>query len=699
MKHYIYIMAFIFGLVAQGCMKSEFINKEQSVVLPESLSLTRSEVKDMIVGEKRRLLPVFSPAEVTDASVSYFSENESVAKVSTEGILTATGLGETVVSVVSNANPDLKTTCAVSVTRESGIVVTDDVTGEVVEGQLQFVKNVTDDRKYNVFLVVHNSYDTSFSVLSTDPEVASVVMVEGESAIKLSAGAKLGQTDIIIKSHANPEMQSIIKVDLVTTHAVDVALSLYEDGSQASDELFDSITISQSKKVYVVFTTTVGPNTIPENHKVLLSSSDPTVATVPSEGTFDPDNLREWFTVTMVDEPDNVPSDGPAKSAVITLTTEDGGYTASFTVTAKCPTLESIALNIVESDPIHAGETLQLIAQPIPEDAYKCNILWSSEDESVATVDENGLVTVKEDFVFDASNPEKTEIQIKAYMESDPTRYSECKLKPYQYVPATGVMVTDQWGNRIRFTSNSSEKYASGQYNYCMQYCAGTGSAGSTLFNLEKTWGDASPTVTGVDKVGCIEVYLTGTPYPYTYPTITDPDQPFYWAQRGNTRFSIPAEGYEDGSTAVGWPKSSSISTAQRLFLGHTCKFYTGHSSSGGTIPVFFIYRYDSSIPNNTSSSKSSLHLGTFAIHVNKGSDGSASGNPNLKNADGTGKVFNVLNPDGLPDPANDPTPEHWTGPMPHQGVWYELNEDGTPGKARTWGNIPEPTTLTEYKR
>ena len=140
MKHNIYIMAFIFGLVAQGCMKSEFINKEQSVVLPESLSLTRSEVKDMIVGEKRRLLPVFSPAEVTDASVSYFSENESVAKVSTEGILTATGLGETVVSVVSNANPDLKTTCAVSVTRESGIVVTDDVTGEVVEGLSEDLK-------------------------------------------------------------------------------------------------------------------------------------------------------------------------------------------------------------------------------------------------------------------------------------------------------------------------------------------------------------------------------------------------------------------------------------------------------------------------------------------------------------------------------------------------------------------------------
>ena len=76
-----------------------------------------------------------------------------------------------------------------------------------------------------------------------------------------------------------------------------------------------------------------------------------------------------------------------------------------------------------------------------------------------------------------------------------------------------------------------------------------------------------------------------------------------------------------------------------------------------------------------------------------------SSGNPSLKNADGTGKVFNALNLDGLPDPAIDPTPEKWTGPMPHQGVWYELNADGTPGEARTWGNIPEPTTLTEYKR
>lgn len=700
MKYNILKATLLLALVSvQGCSMSEFINKEQHTVVPKELSLTRAEYKDMLIGETRKLIPVFTPSEVTDCSVSFSSENESVATVSPEGVLTATGLGETNILVTSIANPDLKAVCKVYVTKETGFSVLDAATGDVVEGSLEFVKNVTGERKYEVFLSVHNSYDQRFSVQSSDNEVASVKLVDGESAFDIIAGQKVGRTEIKLKSIANPEIKFVINLDLKTTYATDVALSLNDDGSAPSKSLEGSVTISQRKKVTVVFTTNVGQNTLPENHKVHLSSNDPTVATVPSEGSFDREKLCEWFYVTMVDNPENVPETGPAKKAVITLTTDDGGYTAAFTVTAKCPALESIALNMTETEPIHAGDAVQLTAIPVPSDAYKCDIVWSSADESVATVDQTGLVTVKEDFAYDPENPGLTEIMIRASMAANPAKYSECKIKPYQYVPATGVMVTDQWGNRMRFTSQASEKYASGQYNYCMQYCAGGGKAGTTLFNLQQSWGKASPAVAGVDNVGSTEVYLTGTPYPYTYPTITDPEQPFYWGQRGNTRFSIPAEGYEDGSTSTGWAKMSTTSTAQRLFLGHTCKFYTGHSSSGGTIPVFFIFRYDPSVPNNTSVSKKDLHLGTFVIHVNSGTNGVASGNPSMKNEDGSGKVFNVLNPDGLPDKGDDPTPAKWTGPMPHQGVWYILNDDGTPGEARTWGNIPEPTELTEYTR
>ena len=46
-----------------------------------------------------------------------------------------------------------------------------------------------------------------------------------------------------------------------------------------------------------------------------------------------------------------------------------------------------------ETDCIAPGETLQLTATVLPENATDQTVIWSSEDESVLTVDENGLVT------------------------------------------------------------------------------------------------------------------------------------------------------------------------------------------------------------------------------------------------------------------------------------------------------------------
>ena len=104
------------------------------------------------------------------------------------------------------------------------------------------------------------------------------------------------------------------------------------------------------------------------------SSSNPDVATVDGEGH-----------VTAV----------AAGTATITVTTTDGGQTATCAVTVKEKVypVETVTLD-KEALVLFVGETaVALTATISPDNATNKNITWTSSDPNVATVDENGNVT------------------------------------------------------------------------------------------------------------------------------------------------------------------------------------------------------------------------------------------------------------------------------------------------------------------
>ena len=683
-------------ILLAGCTNSEWINTDEIKYVPHAVSLSKHSIEGMIVGETKQLRSSVAPAEAENKAVIWSSSDTGVASIDQTGLLTATGLGEATIYAVCDANRALKDSCVVSVTGSAGIRIVDYLLGEEVLPEVVFIRNTTGNRDYRLFVAVHNSFDKSVSISSTDPDVADVETkeIDGEQGLMIVPGTKLGRTTIMVQSVANDDVSASFDVILETVSVTGLKLSLNADGSDAGTAISGAVTVSKDKTVRVVFSTDKEGINTPEITGVSVTSSNTSVATVDSRGTFDPATQNVFFTVHMVDNPANAP-DG---TSVITATSDDGNYSATFTVSAKCPGLSSIVLSETLSAPIHAGDSYQLSCSTVPDDAYDSAVVWSSGDESIATVDANGLISVREDFVFDASNPAATEIKIRVASASDPSVYSECTLRPYQYVPATGVMVTDQWGNRMRGTSSTTSKVTENNAstnNACMQYCAGSGSNKKDNFNLLKDWATASPAVAGVEKVGCIPVYLTATPYPYTYPTIADPNQPFYWACYSNSRFSIAGEGFEDGSSATGWPGYSKDDGKSRLFLGHTCKFFTGHTSSGADATYVRVFRYEPGEVN--SSAKSKTLLFRFTVHTIY-KDQSKYGNHLVKNEDGTAAVFRPLNVSGIPHPFDDPCPAHWDGPMPVPGVYYPLQDDGSPtGATAVWDGIPVPTAITEY--
>lgn len=83
-----------------------------------------------------------------------------------------------------------------------------------------------------------------------------------------------------------------------------------------------------------------------------------------------------------------------AGQAIITVTTTDGGLTASCTVnvTQKIVPATGITLNYRELK-LSVGGSESLVATVLPTNATNKEVIWLSTNEAVVTVDENGLVT------------------------------------------------------------------------------------------------------------------------------------------------------------------------------------------------------------------------------------------------------------------------------------------------------------------
>ncbi len=109
------------------------------------------------------------------------------------------------------------------------------------------------------------------------------------------------------------------------------------------------------------------------NKTVTWSSGNTTVATVSTSGV--------------------VTANAPG-TAVITVTTNSGGKTASCTVTVNPSIPSAVTLN-QSSVSLTVGETIQLTATVSPSNATDKTVTWTSSNTSVATVNQSGLVTAR----------------------------------------------------------------------------------------------------------------------------------------------------------------------------------------------------------------------------------------------------------------------------------------------------------------
>ena len=136
----------------------------------------------------------------------------------------------------------------------------------------------------------------------------------------------------------------------------------------------------------------VSPDTLTLNRKD--ETAQLTAEVIPSYA----DNTRvTWKSsdenVVTVDEKGKVTAVGNG-TATITVTSVSGNYTATVAVTVKIPVeIEKISIEAEKETLTKLGESTELKVKIEPENADAQKLIWKSENEMIAAVDENGKVT------------------------------------------------------------------------------------------------------------------------------------------------------------------------------------------------------------------------------------------------------------------------------------------------------------------
>ena len=150
-------------------------------------------------------------------------------------------------------------------------------------------------------------------------------------------------------------------------------INIIEDSILATSITLDHSTVVINENETLQLTATVMPEDA-TNRMVTWNSSNEAVATVDENGL-----------VTAV---------APGSAVITAMTTDGSDLNASCNVTVLQGIVlaESIKLNVTTAG-LNEGSTLQLTATVLPEDCDNKSVIWASNNPSVATVDNNGLVT------------------------------------------------------------------------------------------------------------------------------------------------------------------------------------------------------------------------------------------------------------------------------------------------------------------
>jgi uncharacterized protein YjdB len=300
----------------------------------------------LVIGETGNLTATVLPENATNRNVVWTSNNTAVATVNASGTVTAVSEGTATITVTT-ADGGHTATSTVTVTA-TAVAVTG-VTKSVTE-----VEIVAGNTETLIATIAPADATNQNLTWSSDDETVAEVDAHGV-VTAVSAGTAIITVTTVDGGHT--------ATTTVTVNAITVSVT--------------GVTLTETDLELVAGNTeTLIATSAPAdatNKNVMWSSDNETVATVNTNGV-----------VTAVS----------AGTATITVTTVDGDFTATATITVTPATVSVTGVTLNETAlELIAGETEALIATIAPADATNKNVMWSSDNKTVATVNANGVVT------------------------------------------------------------------------------------------------------------------------------------------------------------------------------------------------------------------------------------------------------------------------------------------------------------------
>ena len=373
--------------------------------------------------QTEKLIVTYDPVDTTaDKTISWSSDNEDIATVSTDGTVTGKGVGEA--TITAKTSDEKTATCKVTVLpvelnsisiKEQNVVINKTQTKNLTV--VYNPENTTDDKT-----VTWTSSDDS--VVSVNSEGVITALKAGTVTITATVGEKTATTTVKVEVPLESISLNETEKDLnkgdslqlnVTYNPDDTTADKTVEWSSTDDKV---VTVDNNGKVtakaagtaYVkakvedkevsckinVVVPLTGIALNKDTTELLKGKTEKLVVTLsPSDTTYA--GKIEWKssdeTVATVDENGNVKA---LKEGTITITATavegENEFTDTCTVTVKEIPLNSITIDMSDFE-LGLGRTQQLNIICNPENTTDdINVVWSSSDSNIVSVDENGLV-------------------------------------------------------------------------------------------------------------------------------------------------------------------------------------------------------------------------------------------------------------------------------------------------------------------